>query len=486
MKDDIIGRLEEKAVLERIFKSKEPELLALYGRRRVGKTHLIRNFFEGHDTYFELTGQRNASLADQLGNFADAFGRRFVGRHRIEAPTTWSTALRILATEIDERRTQGKVILFFDELPWLASRRSGFLSALDYLWNAWASKRRDIVFVVCGSAASWMIDNIVHNTGGLHNRITELMRLLPFNLAQSAQYLESRRIHLDHKQVLELYMATGGVPHYLRQVRKGRSAAQNIDRMCFSKDGVLVDEFHRLYASLFTHSEVHEKVVRVLASKRRGLTRNELLEATDLESGGGVTKVLGALTESGFISSHVPFGKKSKDAVYRLADEYSMFYLTWIQNAPRSVLSAGEGGYWIQKQQSRSWAAWAGFTFEGICQKHAMAIKRALGIGGIATTESGWMARPKSSADKGAQIDLLIDRADNCITLCEMKFSDSDFVISKSYADILRNKRDVFRARTGTRKTVFIVMITTHGTKENVHYQQLIDQQLTLDALFDT
>jgi uncharacterized protein len=484
MRADIIGRLDEKRVLERILKSNEPELLALYGRRRVGKTHLIRNYFEGHDTYFELTGQRDATLEEQLGNFADVFGRRFVGRHRIEPPATWSEALRFLAREIDERPTKGKVILFFDELPWLASRRSGFLSALDYLWNAWASKRRDVVVVVCGSAASWMIDNIVHNTGGLHNRITELMRLVPFTLAESTQYLQSRRIHLDHKQVLELYMVTGGVPHYLRQVRRGRSAAQNIDRMCFSKDGALADEFHRLYASLFTNSKVHEKVVRVLAGKRRGLTRSELLKAAALESGGGVTKILRALSESGFISSYVPFGKKSKDAVYRLADEYSMFYLTWIRNAPRSVFLAGVGGYWIGKQQSRSWSAWAGFTFEGICQKHVMAIKRALGIGGVATTESGWMVRPKDATDNGAQIDLLIDRADNCITLCEMKFSDSEFVITKTYAGKLRNKRDVFRAHAGTRKTVFIVMITTYGTKENTHYQQLIDQQLTLDSLF--
>jgi len=483
--DEIIGRTLELRTLERIRSSKDPELLAVYGRRRVGKTHLIRNFFEQQEIYFEVTGQKDATMAEQLRNFADAFSERFLRRHRIETPGNWNDALKLLGQEIDaQNASSGKVVIFFDELPWLASRRSGFLQTLDYFWNTWASRRKNIVVIVCGSAASWMINRLVHARGGMHNRITDRIRLLPFSLSETASYLASRRVHLDQKQILELYMATGGVPHYLRQVQRGESAAQAIDRICFTKDGALSDEFNQLYASLFDNSDQYLAVVRALARKRAGLTRTELLDETGLPSGGSTSKVLEALLESGFIASYVPLGKRTRDAVYRLADEYSLFYLTWIEPAPRSVLSSAQGGYWIQCHRGRSWPAWAGFTFEGICQKHAPEIKRALGISGIQTAETGWFHRSRGGSDPGAQIDLLIDRSDGCVNLCKVKFADTKFAITKRYAESLRNKIEVFRGQTATRKTVFLTLITTRGVQKNRHCEELVDSQVTLENLF--
>lgn len=480
--DKLIGRLEERKKLGRLLRSREPELLAVYGRRRVGKTHLVRSFFDQQDLYFELTGQKDGTLAEQLDNFADIFSARFLGRHRLATPGTWREAFRTLARELDDRRPAGKSVLFFDELPWLASRRSGFLQALDYFWNSWASRRPDVIVVLCGSAASWMINRVVHNKGGLHNRLTDRIRLLPFTLAETEAYLVSRHVHLDRMQILEIYMATGGVPHYLRQVQRGQSAAQAMDSLCFSKDGLLSDEFQRLYASLFDNSDRYVRVVQALAQKRAGLSRTELLARARLTTGGGSSRILEALLESGFISCYVPFGKRANDAVYRLADEYSLFFLTWIRKAPRSVLASPQGGYWLQRQAARAWKAWAGYTFEGICQKHAPQIKRALGIAGVSTTESGWLHRGHDQP--GAQIDLLIDRADNCINLCEMKYSGAEFVINKSYAGQLRHKRNLFRARTGTQKTIFITMVTTCGTAQNRYHDELVDQQVVLDDLF--
>lgn len=484
MKNEIIGREAEKRLLERLSHSREPELLAIYGRRRVGKTHLIRNYFQDAALYFEVTGQQNATQPEQLESFAYAFGRAFLAGHELAPPPSWGSALKSLATEIDRRKPRGKIVLFFDEVPWLHSRRSGFLQALDHFWNSWGSRRRDLLVVICGSAASWMINRVIHHQGGLHNRVTARIRLLPFTLCEVEDYLRSRRISVDRKQILELYMAIGGVPHYLRQIEKGRSAAENIDRICFTKDGLLADEFKRLYASLFENSEKHVRVVNALSTRRRGLTRAEILKSIGRKSGGGITTLLEALEESGFISRSVPFGKRANEALYRLVDEYSLFYLTFVQHAPNGVFTGSPSGYWLRLRRERAWQSWAGCTFESICQKHAEQIKMALGIHGISTTESSWYQRADSEQGKGAQIDLLIDRSDNCISLCEIKHADSEFTLTKSDAVALRHKRDLFERVTGTRKTIFIVLVTTHGVRPNRHSEELVSQQVTLDALF--
>lgn len=300
-----------------------------------------------------------------------------------------------------------------------------------------------MIVVVCGSAASWMLNNIVHNRGGLHNRITRRIRLLPFSLRETEDYLKSRRLHLDRKQILEIYLAMGGVPHYLKQLMPGQSSIQSINQVCFTKEGLLTDEFGKLYQSLFENSDIYIQVVRALSKKQMGLTRAELLRFVKMKTGGGITKILNALEESGFISKAVPFGQKAKNALYRLVDEYSIFYLTWIEHAPKAVLNRGTHDYWLQRRSTPSWRSWSGFAFENICQKHTEQIKIGLGISGISAIESSWHYKPCDRNDMGAQIDLLIDRSDNCITVCEMKFSDFEFVIDKKYYGELKKQDGV-------------------------------------------
>ncbi len=484
MAEGIVGRAQERQTLDRLNASEEAEFLALYGRRRVGKTYLIRNTFSNARLFFELTGQRDSPLDRQLENFADVFGDVFLGGRRLSRPRTWRDAFSLLAAQIDGMKGDAKKVIFLDELPWLASRRSGFLPALDYFWNHWASRRRDILLIVCGSAASWMIKKVIHHKGGLHNRITERMRLLPFTLDETEAYLRSRGVRLDRMQVTELYMAMGGVPHYLRHVQRGTSAAQSIDRLCFGKDGILVDEFDELFASLFEHAGSYIAVVRALARNHCGMTRDDILRVTDLSSGGGATDVLSGLEESGFIGSYIPFGKARKESLYYLMDEYSLFYLTWIESAPQNILSSPPSGYWLTKERSRSWSSWSGYAFERICQKHSRQIAKALGISGVSTVTSSWQYRPQDDKERGVQIDLVIDRADRVITLCEIKFSDCPYVITKDYAVRLREKVDVFRRATGTRKTLFLAMITPVGVKQNDYAGELVEQEATLDDLY--
>lgn len=474
-----VGREDVCRVLNRALKSGEPELIAVYGRRRVGKTFLIREYFAEH-LRLEFTGALGASVQQQLKNFAKALATAAAGgRKKWDVPATWSDAFQQLEQYLKSLGSNRKHVIFIDELPWLASRRSGFLSALDHWWNSWGTRRMNLIVVVCGSAASWMIHNIVQNRGGLHNRLTRRIRLEPFTLGESLQFLRSRRVELGLRHIVDLYMAMGGIPHYLKEVDGGLSAAQNIDQQCFSTTGLLRDEFQRLYSSLFEHSDRHVRIVRAMAQLRRGLTRNEVLTAAEIPTGGTITALLDELVEAGFVTRVAPFGKGTKDALYLLADEYSLFYLNWIEGH-RGVAK----NTWLTKSKSPSWKAWSGYAFESVCMKHLPQIRHALGIAGVATTESAWAYRPTSGKEQGAQIDLLIDRSDGCINVCEMKFSEGDFIIDKTYAAELQRKLNTFREVTGTRKTLFLTLLAAGGLKDNQYRRELITHTVSLEKLF--
>jgi AAA+ ATPase superfamily predicted ATPase len=476
--EEIIGRVQEKKILHKIEKSADAELVAVYGRRRVGKTFLIRNGFS-RALSFEFSGIHNSSLGQQLENFSIALTHS-TGGLPVSKPESWLKALEMLKQFLDPLLTKGKTIVFFDEFPWIDTPRSGFLSAFENFWNTWASQQRHLVVIICGSAASWMIKKVINNRGGLHNRVTRRIRLLPFTVGETSAYLRRRNIKLDKYQLLQLYMVLGGIPQYLKEIELGESAAQTIDRLCFTKDGFLVDEFKNLYHSLFDSAQNHIDIVRTLAKKGKGLTRNEIIDACKLTSGGYSTQLLNELIESGFISSYIPFNKTSKDALYKLTDEYSLFYLKFIEGS-----KAMGSGTWLRSATGSSWKSWSGNAFESICMKHISNIKKAIGIEDVYAEVSVWRHQPKVKTEKGAQIDLLIDRNDSCINVCEMKFSQSAFEITKAYATELASKLEVFREHTKTKKTLFLTMLTTYGVKNNDSYPGLVQKELTMDILFD-
>jgi len=446
----------------------------------VGKTHLIRTFF-APQLCFEITGVRDASQARQLEVFARVMQGATGYSHR--APEGWSEAFQELTRFLEERLSGGeRKVVFFDELPWLASRRSGFLPAFEHFWNSWGSRQNNLIVVICGSAASWMIAKVLHQKGGLHNRVTRSLPLQPFRLHETEAFLRARGIQLDRKQIIELTMAVGGVPYYLDYVRKGRSAGQNIDAIFFAANAPLSDEFDKLFAALFEHYERHLKVIRALARKQAGLTRQELVRATRLPSGGNMTTILMELETSGFICRTVPFGRTMRDAVYRLIDELTLFHLRWIEG--KREASNGDG-QWMRTRSTPAWHAWSGYAFENLCLRHVLQIKKALGIAGVQTETSSWRHQPRMVEDSGAQIDLLIDRRDGIINLCEMKFCEDEFTIDKKYDRQLRNKRDTFRRVTGTRKTIFLTLVTTHGVRANHLKLDLVQNEVTAEVLFD-
>lgn len=474
----IIGRQAEKALLMEALQSGRPEMVAVFGRRRVGKTFLVRQTYREHLS-FELTGLQGARREEQLQNFSYQLGAFSQSKVPVKQPSNWLEAFFMLTQFLDQQPQDQKQVVFFDEVPWLAGPKSGFVTALGWFWNSWA-EMRNVVVVICGSAASWMIQKIVKDKGGLHNRITRRLFLEPFTLAETESFLQSRSVFLDRYSISQIYMAMGGIPHYLKEVKPGKSAVQVINDTCFSPQGLLFDEFSSLYPALFSNAEHHMAVVRALAQSHHGLTRQEIIKTARLPEGGNSTAVLEELEQSHFITSFRPFGKKSKETVFRLTDEYSLFYLRFIEGHRSNTPDT-----WNLLSQSQMAKTWAGYAFESLCLRHVPQIKKALGISGIYTEQSAWRYIAQTPEEDGAQIDLLLDRKDNCITLMEIKFASDLFVVDKEYASVLRTKRRVFLDKSRTRKSVFLILLTPFGAKVNEHFFSTVEQQLTLDALFE-
>ena len=478
----VCARVRELKILERVYGSAKAEFLAVYGRRRVGKTFLIREFFKDKGLYFAITGVKNARTRKQLKNFTEEFSRVFKPAE-YTAPKDWFEAFSQLRKAIETFGGTGRIILFFDELPWLSVARSGFLQDLDHFWNRYVSEDRRIIMIVCGSAASWMIKKIVRNKGGLHGRLTAEMRLLPFDLKETEEFLQAQGIDLNRKAIIDLYMAIGGIPKYLSYVQKGQSAIQTIGHLCFG--GPLEDEFEELYSSLFEHHDRHVSIVKALAERPGGMTKSEIAKATGLSPGGGMNLVLEELELSGFILTIRDFGKQKKDNRFKLIDEYSLFYLKWLPKAKETNLRTRNDQFWNQISNSPLGVTWAGYAFEMLCLKHLPNIKEALGIAGVLTSASGWLYKTeKGSSEQGVQIDLLIDRADNCINLCELKYCNDEFTINKAYDKELREKKNLFISYTKTKKSVFLTLIAPYGVNQHAGYFGTADVALTMDDLF--
>ena len=472
---NIIGRKQEKEVFGALLQSNSSEFLAVYGRRRVGKTFLIRNYFQAN-LVFDCTGLNGESQATQLENFTDSIKEHFPKNKKVATPQTWLQAFNFLKLNIAALKTKKKKVIFLDELPWFETPKSGFKAALDNFWNNWCTKRNDIILVICGSAASWIIRHIINDRGGLHNRVTRQVYLAPFTLCETKQYLQSNAVSLIDYDILQLYMMIGGIPFYLKEIKPGKSLAQNIDALFFQSNPVLKNEFDNLYASLFKNYQWHVSIVKALSAQDRGMTREELVAATGLQSGGGFTNVMTELNESGFISTHYPFKNIRKETVYRLSDEYTLFYFKFIFNARKA-------GGWMQKAGQQSFKIWCGHAFENFCLKHTGLIKQALGISGIYTQEASWVY--KGSKDRqGAQIDLLIDRADNSINICEIKFYNTTFVITKKYEEVLRYKSTLFQEQTKPGKNIFITLITTFGAVNNASKLATVTNEVTMNDFF--
>lgn len=468
----LIGRYAPKKRLNGYLKSRKSEFVVVYGRRRVGKTFLIRKTL-GPQFNFHLTGLANADMSQQLAQFYAQilkYGRTI--NYEPSLPKDWFEAFRQLIGYLEKINKTEKKVIFLDELPWLDTQNSNFLTALEHFWNDWASAKEDIVLVVCGSAATWMIHKLINNKGGLHNRVTDRIKLAPFTLSETELFLNHKKAEYNRYQTMLIYMAFGGIPFYLDFIDSQKSAIQNINDLCFTRDAIFRSEYDNLYASLFKKHQRHISIIEALAVKLKGLTRREIVENTDFTDGGGLTRILNELEESNFIRSYSAYGKKNNDKLFQLIDLYSLFHLRFIKKS-----SLDEENFWINNFETPSFFGWSGYAYEMVCLHHIPQIKNALGISGVQTKISTWRT-------KEAQIDLVIDRKDQVINLCEMKFSINPFTIDKKYAANLRNKLGTFREETKSKKALFLTMISTYGVKQN-QYSGMVRNNLTMDVLFE-
>ncbi len=469
----LIGREVEVRKLKDALESASSEFIAVYGRRRVGKTYLIREAYDGRFAFYH-TGIANAGRAAQIARFAKSMEKHGLSVKR--RPKTWYDAFDSLEEAL-ERLPPGKKIVFIDELPWMDSQRSGFVSAIESFWNGWASARADIVLVVCGSATSWMTDKLVNARGGLHNRLTRRIRLEPFNLSECERFAKARGIVATRRQMLEYYMAMGGIPYYWNYVEKGKSPAQNLEAMFFAADGELRDEYRHLYASLFKKPQRHVSIVTALGRKKVGMTRGELLSATGLADNGAFSTALSELMDCGFVRRYRLPGRISHEAVYQLIDNFTLFHFRFLAD-----LGVGESGSWTAIQNAPGVNAWRGLAFERVCLEHIVQIKRALGIAGVDTRQYAWRSSSGSGAD-GAQIDLLIERADDAANICEMKYSAGEFALTKEEHRKMLNRRERFVAESKFRGAAYITLVTTCGVVRN-EYMNDVQSVVTLDDLF--
>ncbi|MEM7374207.1 MAG: ATP-binding protein [Bacteroidota bacterium] len=472
----LIGRIPEKETFHHCLSSSESKLIALYGRRRVGKTFLVREYFKGK-IRFEVAGLHNGNMEDQLKHFASTLAKYGWSEAAIHQPLSWKTAFDMLERFIDSMKDQKKKVIFLDELPWFDTPRAKFLMAFENFWNSYCSKRHDIVCVICGSAASWMIKKVLKSKGGLHNRVSEKIRLNQFNLNEVDLFLKAKGIRWSKYDIAQLYLTTGGVPYYLDAVRKGESVIQFINRACFSKDGILVDEYQVLFRSLFNNSERHYSIVEALETRKKGLTRKELIEKTNLPSGGVLTNYLNELEESGFVQKVFLYQKRGGKAHYKLIDNFTLFYLKFMKDQMKN-----SDHNWATITRSQSWVSWSGLAFERVCFAHIPQIKRALKLEAIESSVSSWQAK---DSHQGAQIDMVIDRADRIVNVCEIKFAKADFLIDKSQAKKLRNQVHLFsQLDANKRKNMFVTCITTFGLVENEYSRELVQSEVVLEDLF--
>ena len=474
----MIGREKERGILTACRDSGQAEFVVLYGRRRIGKTYLVREFFENQFA-FSYVGGHHLTTSEQLANFAEALREH---ARLLIAPrlTNWTEAFRSLKELLKGLPEEQRKVVFFDEMPWIDSPGSDFIKALETFWNGWAALRDDIFFIACGSATSWMAGKLMANQGGLHNRITQQIYLRPFNLRETELMLESIGCHWDRFQVVQCYMAMGGVPYYLGKLSPRQSLSQNIDRLYFEKNAPMRSEFDELYYALFANADRYISVVKTLATSHQGLTRTQLAQATGM-TGGWLTRVLVNLERCDFIISYAQYGNKAKNIIYRLADFYTLFYMRFVEND----LTRDEQ-QWTHLLASPRIASWQGRTFELICLTHLQQIKQGLGISGMLTSASSWRGRSEEVSEgkqQATQVDLLIERADRIINLCEIKFTTEPFEITRDYEQRLRMRMAIFKSETKTRKSVVNTFITTYGVIPGKH-SAIVQSELTMEDLF--
>ena len=473
----MIGRKNEVRELEELYSSNKSEFVAIYGRRRIGKTYLVDEVFKDHITFrhvglslIELNDDVKSPLRAQLEAFY--YSLLLSGMKKSKCPKDWLEAFFMLKAFLQSIDNGERMLIFLDELPWMDTPKSGFITAFEDFWNSWAC-HRNIMLIVCGSANSWIMDELINNHGGLYGRVTHEIKLEPFTLKECEECLKERHINFSRYDIVQAYMIFGGVPYYLNYLDRNLSLANNVDKLFFSKNALLRIEFNRLFASIFKNAEMAKKIVEILSTKSIGYTRKEISEKLNISNSGTFGELLNSLIVSDFIISYIPFGDGKRNEKYRLIDPFCLFYLRFVKE--NEILNES---FWSNNVNSQSIITWRGYGFENVCFNHIKQIKIALGISGVSTKQSAW-----SAYDEGTQIDLIIERKDNIVNMCEIKFYSDDFIVDKKYDMLFRERALILSKYIPKKCGIHNTLITTYGIKNN-EYRWSFNNVITMDDLF--
>ena len=476
----MIGREKERQTLERLYQRQKAEFVAIYGRRRVGKTFLVDETF-GDRITFRHAGlspvewrNKEEALSAQLNHFYKSL--KLHGLQDAECPTDWLEAFYLLEKLLLNMPGSERQVIFLDELPWMDTENSLFITALEGFWNTWACHRKNLMLVVCGSASSWMLDHLINNHGGLYGRLTCSIRLAPFTLRESEQFLQEKGVKLSRYDIVQAYMAVGGIPYYLDAFEEGLSLAQNLDQMFFADYAKFEDEYDRLFSSIFTDPDRMKTIISFLYSRNAGFTRKQIGEKLGMSSGGTLTNLLKALIGSDFVTRYYPYGLSKREVYYKLTDPFCLFYLHFLSGSGRR-----DHHFWLNSQNTPSVVSWRGYAFENVCFRHIDQIKQALGIGGVRSEHSAWSVREDDR--EGAQIDLLIKRDDHVLNACEIKFVGDEFAVDQGYYRKLQSRQQLLMETISPKWSIHQTLITTYGLHYN-EYSGIFSRVIVINDLF--
>ena len=461
----IIGRKQEIEELERLYYSDRAEFVAVYGRRRVGKTFLIKQALKDRFT-FQHTGISPVDQQDEKNRMKTQLESFYYsmlnqGLEGFKQPKTWMEAFFQLTQLLQKLDNGQRMVIFIDELPWMDTPRSAFLSAFESFWNGWCTGHDNVMLVVCGSATSWMLSNLSRNKGGLYGRVTNEIKVSPFTLKECEEYFEHENIELSRYDIVQSHMVFGGIPYYLSYFRKGYSFEQNTDMILFGSKPRLKDEFNRLFRAIFTNAEDCKKIIRRLSKRNYGFTREEIASATGLPLGGGLSDTLTALAESDFIVRYSPYGKGTGE-YYKLIDNFCLFWLKYVEPNQDNATFVNDNF------TADAMKGWRGVAFEQVCWQHIRQIKHGLGIEGVKSSISAWNVKGDDQK-AGAQVVLLIMRDDNIVNLCEMKFSSSPYAIDNEEETKMLHRVDVLKDTLSSKQRVHLTLVTIYGLVPGKH-----------------
>ncbi len=472
----IISRKEEKKDLEYCERSKKSELICVYGRRRVGKTFLVEQTFR--DFAFRAVGLEKGTTKQQL----KSFGQRLIeyGDDIKQTPENWFEAFsrldKILSGESIRRSLNGKKIVFLDEFPWFATKKSDFLVAFEDYWNRRGTQDGDLLFIICGSATSWIIKNVIKNTGNMFQRVTKKICVEPFTLAETELFFKDREFDWSREQIAECQMIFGGLPFFFDLMNTSQSLVKNINRLLFDKDALFGDETKKLLDATLSESPIYEKILSKLAFARYGIKKSEL-QVEIAAPNGTYGRAVQDLVDCGYVIEYKKKYEEYNPLYIQLVDPFLLFHYHYLSKEKRidsyEDLIGNIGRY----------DNWRGTAFEILCLNNTASIKSALGIRGVKTECYPWYNSTDKKNER-VQIDMVIERADKITNLCEIKYTNKPFVIDASYEQELIKKRDIFKEKTGTSQALKVIIISAAGVS-GTRYTSYISDIITLDDIFE-